>query len=617
MKFLFLLIRLLVLELLFCQFFRVTFVLLSPSKFDLTLLFGCMRAGLDFDLGISLLVLFLLINIHWILSFVTPNFRDTIFYLFFFVLILVQSIAAVGDIILYKYWDSIFSVRAYPYLKDLEELTKNVSSFNIVFVAFYFGLISLLFFYARKIVGTSINLNPRWYVRLILILILAPASILCLRGGFREIPRNQSDGFFCDQRTYNIASINSTWNFFNVLIENKKFLDHNPYLKLSDDLMLEKINEMQRLGVNRQMELFSFTSAPNVVLITMEGVSAEVFKLHNGYTSYLPLLESLLDSSYYFTNAYSVGSRTEQGLGAFLTGSLATPFNSVTDNVSTLPDLPSILTSFNDRKYHTRFVFGGNVEFANMRAYLNEIGFDTVIDIQHFPKEKQQQSLGVPDEFLFNELIRQFRKMKSPFFLHTLTLSTHEPFDVPELKTYASEKKMYLQSVRYLDRQLERFFNQIRGDKKFENTLFIITSDHSHKLPNDCDIASKERYHIPLIIYSQRLNHLYKGYRDSSLFAQHNFPATLSYLMKWKEKNYLKFSRNHFSDMNRYAMSSFVNGYLYQTDTSSISYDYVWRPYDTTNVSLVKQHSYPQAILQYLADQIRGVRPIKESRSFR
>jgi hypothetical protein len=87
--------------------------------------------------------------------------------------------------------------------------------------------------------------------------------------------------------------------------------------------------------------------------------------------------------------------------------------------------------------------------------------------------------------------------------------------------------------------------------------------------------------------------------------------------MKWKEKNYLKFSRNHFSDMNRYAMSSFVNGYLYQTDTSSISYDYVWRPYDTTNVSLVKQHSYPQAILQYLADQIRGVRPIKESRSFR
>lgn len=612
MKFLFLLIRILVLELLFCQFFRIIFVLLSPSKFDLTLLIGCMRAGLDFDLGIGLLVLFLLIIIQWILSFVTPNFRDTIFYFFFFVLILVQAIAAVGDIILYKYWDSIFSVRAYPYLKDIAELTKNVSSFNIVFVAFYFGLISLLFFYARKIVGTSINLNPRWYVRLILLLILAPAFILCLRGGFREIPRNQSDGFFCDQRTYNMAAINSTWNFFNVLVENQKFLESNPYAKMSEPLMLSRLFEIQRPGFNYDLELFSFTSPPNIVLITMEGVSAEVLKMHNGEKIYMPFLESLLDSSYYFSNAYSVGSRTEQGLGALLSGTLVTPYNNVTDNVSVLSDLPSILTSMNRRKYHTQFVFGGNVEFANMRAYLNELDYDTILDINHFPESMRQQSLGVPDEHLVNELALQFKKLKSPFFLHTLTLSTHEPFDIPRLKTYASEKKMYLQSVTYLDSQLERFFDMVQADTKYDNTLFIITSDHSHKMPNNCDIASKERYHIPFIFFSKKLNNRYKGFNDTVLFAQHNFPATISNLMKWKEKNYLKFSRNHFSDMNRYTMSAFVNGYLYQTDTSSISYDYVWRPYDTTNVSLVKQHSYPQAILQYLADQIRGVRPIKE-----
>jgi phosphoglycerol transferase MdoB-like AlkP superfamily enzyme len=611
MKYFFFLLKTFCLQLVLCQVFRILFILVSPAKIESDLILGSILSGLKFDLGISLAVLFFVVLFYFLASHLR-TISNSIFFILFGLLIFVQASAAVGDIILYKYWDSIFSIRAYPYLKNLSELMHNVSLFNLLFVAFYFGLILVIVFYGLKILNLKVVGKPKWYTQLILLIVILPLTLFIMRGGFREIPRNQSDGFFCDNRTYNIASINSTWNFFNVLVENQKFLEVNPYKKMNDKLMVSRINEIQMLGNNYKFDLFNFTSNPNIVLITMEGVSAEVFKIHNGDSSYMPFLESMLDSSYYFANAFSVGSRTEQGLGAMLTGSLATPFNNVTDNVSTLSDLPSIVSSLNDRKYHTRFVFGGNVEFANMRAYLNEIGFDTIMDINHFPKEQQKQSLGVPDQFLFEELLSQFKVMKAPFFLHTLTLSTHEPFDIPGLKTYASEKKMYLQSVRYLDKQLERFFSEIRKEKKFNNTLLIITSDHAHKMPNDCDIASKERYHIPLIIYSKGMNSQFVGYKDTTLFAQQNFPATLSYLMKWKERNYLKFSRNHFSDISRYTMSAFVNGYLFQTDTSSISYDYIWRPYDTTNVSLVKQHSYPQAILQYLADQIRGSRPIKE-----
>lgn len=612
MNFILFLVRIFALQLFFCQVFRILFILISPARIELELIFGSLWSGLKFDLGISMLVLLLLAVVQWILSYFSSRLKEIVFSAFFLLLILIQSFASIGDVILYKYWDSIFSVRAYPYLKNFSEMTKNISTFNFIFILFYLGLIGLIFFYSKKIIGLSVNVGAKWYIRVLIILGLIPAAFLSLRGGFREIPRNQSDGFFCDNRTYNIASINSTWNFFNVLIENEKFLDQNPYRKLSDKLVLARIHEIQKLGVTEEVDMFSFSSDPNIVLITMEGVSAEVFKLHNKDVSYMPFLESLVDSSYYFTKAYSVGSRTEQGLGALLSGSLATPFNSLTDNVSILSDLPSIVSSMNSRKYYTQFVFGGNVEFANMRAYFNELNYDTVIDIMQFESKLRKQSLGVPDEYLVDELISKFEKAKSPFFLHTLTLSTHEPFDVPGLKTYSSEKKMYLQSVSYLDKQLARFFKSIESNSNYDNTLFIITSDHSHKMPNNCDIASKERYHIPFIFFSKKLNNRYKGYKDSVLFAQHNFPATLSYLMKWKEKNYLKFSRNHFSDMNRYTMSSFVNGYLYQTDSASISYDYVWRPYDTSNLELVHQHSYPQAILQYLADQIRGVRPIKE-----
>lgn len=606
------LLRLLTFQLAICQFFRLLFILLSPARFDSTLIIGSMWTGLAFDLGVSLLVVFLVLFIQLIVSRLTQNAQNKVLTVALFILILIQALASLGDIILYKYWDSIFSIRAYPYLKNIGEMLKNVSWINGLFAIFFLALTSFIFHYSLKYLDFKKVGSSPWYGRVFILLGLMPISFLVLRGGFREIPRNQSDAFFCDHRTYNMAAINSTWNFFSVLVENQKFLETNPYRKLSEDIVLYRIHEIQTLGQSKDVKLFNFQGNPNIVLITLEGVSAEVLKLHNRDSSYMPFLESLIDSSYYFANAYAVGSRTEQGLGALLSGSLATPYNSLTDNVSALSDLPSIVSTMKDRKYDTRFVFGGNVEFANMLAYLTEIGFDTIIDILNFSKEKQLQSLGVPDEYLFQELIVQYRKMKSPFFLHTLTLSTHEPFDIPKLKIYSSERKMYLQSVTYLDKQLQNFFTAVRQDKKFKNTLFVIISDHSHKMPNDCDIASKERYHIPLLFYSHGLNSSFRGYKDSLLFAQQNLPATLSYLLNWKEKNYLKFSRNHFSDMNRYSISAFVNGYLYQTDTSAISYDYVWRPYDTTNQDLVMQHSYPQAILQYLADQIRGVRSIKE-----
>jgi hypothetical protein len=252
MNFILFLVRIFALQLFFCQVFRILFILISPARIELELIFGSLWSGLKFDLGISMLVLLLLAVVQWILSYFSSRLKEIVFSAFFFLLILIQSFASIGDVILYKYWDSIFSVRAYPYLKNFSEMTKNISTFNFIFILFYLGLIGLIFFYSKKIIGLSVDVGAKWYIRVLIILGLIPAAFLSLRGGFREIPRNQSDGFFCDNRTYNIASINSTWNFFNVLIENEKFLDQNPYRKLSDKLVLARIHEIQKLGVTKR-----------------------------------------------------------------------------------------------------------------------------------------------------------------------------------------------------------------------------------------------------------------------------------------------------------------------------------------------------------------------------
>lgn len=607
----------LALQLFISQVYRISFLLTSKEDINPLLFIQSLWVGFQFDVGVSCIVV-LLISLLIFVAITVKNksIFSKIIYSCFLIIVLLQSIIHIGNIILYKYWDSIFSIKAYPYFKDIRELFKNVSSINILFFVAYLLFTGLVFHLVFKLLVDShlqkLHENYKFYWQILLIFILVPISFLALRGGLREIPRNQSDGYFCTNRTYNIATINSTWNFFNVLVENQKFIEKNPYEKLDSTLVQSRIDSLFGKAENGNIQLWNSTiKPPNIVLITMEGVTAEMFQYHNHSVSYMPFLESIMDSSYYFSQAYSVGSRTEQGLAAMLSGCLATPFNSLTDNINTLPKIPSILDNLNDNKYNTTFLFGGNVEFANMRAYLTEIGFDKIIDILDFEPSLRKQSLGVPDEYLFEKLAELFQQTKQPFFIHTLTLSTHEPFDIPKSNPTQSEKKLYINSVKYLDVQLQKFFEQIKHSPKFNNTIFIITSDHSHRLPENWDIAMPERYHIPLIFYSPLLKNEFKGYKDSLYFAQQNLPATLTYLFHWKEKNYLSYSKNHFSNAPKFTFSTFVNGYLYQRDSLRISYDYVWRPYDTTNSVLVNAHSYPQAILQRLTDQIRGIKPIQ------
>lgn len=543
------------------------------------------------------------------------KYISRIIFILLFLLILIQAIASIGDIVLYKYWESNFSIRAFSYLKNLGELFNNISFFNLLFVFSSIGFTYIIFYFLFKfIIRTHLenyiaHYHIGWSIGVILFLI--PTTFLVLRGGFREIPRNQSDAFFSSNRTYNIAAINSTWNFFNVLVEHQKFLENNPYKKMSDKEAMLLIHDVYRDGVNSDVKLFTAINRPTIVLITLEGVSAELFKIHNQDKSYMPYLESLIDSSYYFTRAYSVGFRTEQGIAALLSGTLSTPFNNITDNINTLPQIPSIIKTMRKLKYRTHFIFGGNVEFANMRAYLTEMQYDTIIDIQHFDYAQRLQKLGVPDEYLFKKALDIYQHSKSASFYQIMTQSTHEPYDIPHANPLEAEKTLYKKSALYLDLQLRYFIENARKFKLFQNTIFIICSDHSHRLPEDVDIAKPERYHIPFIIYSPLLKNEYKGFKDTLLFAQQNFPATLSYLMNWKERNYLSYSKNHFSTTPKFTFSSFVNGYLFQRDTQILSYDYVWRPFDTNNLELVKAHKYPQAIMQMLVEEIRGKKKIQ------
>ncbi|MFY7861295.1 MAG: hypothetical protein ACOVP5_03640, partial [Chitinophagales bacterium] len=216
-------------HLLFSQICRLLFIFCNADQLLIKNIFHSLFRGLRFDIGVSLAVSTIIL-LSWVL------FKNNKLSKSFFIILLgIQSIIWIIDVFLYKYWDSIFSIRALAYFRDPVEIFKNQYLSDVIVAIIFIFIVTLLF---RGL--TDKFFSPHFSPNIIktqgygLILLLAGTSFLALRGGFRVIPLNLSDGYFCDNKVYNLATVNSTWNFVHVLFEDNKFATNNPYRKLSD-----------------------------------------------------------------------------------------------------------------------------------------------------------------------------------------------------------------------------------------------------------------------------------------------------------------------------------------------------------------------------------------------
>jgi phosphoglycerol transferase MdoB-like AlkP superfamily enzyme len=342
---------------------------------------------------------------------------------------------------------------------------------------------------------------------------------------------------------------------------------------------------------------------PNIVLITLEGVGVAAMQATLNQQKAMPFLDSLSKEGIYFSNFYATGFRTEQGLASLLSGALSLPFNNLTDDVNALKNMHSIIQTFRNKSYQTNFLFGGDIEFMNVKAYLKSMGFQSIKDVNAFNKADRFQKLGVPDAILFNKALSEISTQKAPFFYQILTQSTHTPFDIPGQQPSSDEAQNYLKAAKYLDNSLDQFFKKMSKLPCYKNTIFIITSDHAHHYPQDISIASSTRFHIPLIIFSP--SSLNSNFDNKKYFAQNDFPATLMHILGWKEKQYLKFSRNYFSNNMPFTFSTFVDGYYFQNADTQFSQDYRW-PVNEKDSKVMKSHKTPMYLMQYLVDDLKN-----------
>lgn len=251
-------------------------------------------------------------------------------------------------------------------------------------------------------------------------------------------------------------------------------------------------------------EIGPFKRRPkNVVLISVESLSAEYLGIYGNKANLTPYLDKLAGESLVFDKLFATGTRTVRGLDALSIAIPPIPGQAIVHRPGN-EHLATIGELLEAQNYSTYFIYGGYGVFDNMNAYFRGNDYK-VVDRTDFDKSTIQAEnvWGVDDESLFNNslnILDESVKARKPFFAHIMTTSNHRPFTFPEGKIDLPQGKRD-GAVKYTDYAIGKFLEKAKSKPWFKDTLFVIVADHCASVAGKTKLPVA-KYHIPLFFYA-------------------------------------------------------------------------------------------------------------------
>ncbi|MDP2247980.1 MAG: sulfatase-like hydrolase/transferase, partial [Nitrosomonadales bacterium] len=232
---------------------------------------------------------------------------------------------------------------------------------------------------------------------------------------------------------------------------------------------------------DNQKTLGPFLKRPkNVVLITVESLSASYLGAYGNTENLTPYLDKLASEGLKFERLFATGTRTVRGLEALSLGTPPIPGQAIVRRPNS--DHLGIIGEYLEiQGFATEFIYGGYGYFDNMNAYFKGNDFK-VIDRTDFNEKSivMENVWGVADESLFNNALLSLDKAAdsdSPFFVQIMTTSNHRPFTFPDGRIDLPQGNRR-GAVKYTDYAIGKFIDDAKSKPWFEDTLFVIVADH-------------------------------------------------------------------------------------------------------------------------------------------
>ena len=490
-----------------------------------------------------------------------------------FFLILLSMIIIIADSVLYSYWGFRMDYTPFLYLKTPAEAMASTSLFkNILYISVCILLTWLFIIIYKRTADRFFNGFGRVKNRVaatLVFTILFASLIIPIRGGVGIAPINAGTVYFSPKMFLNHTAVNAIWNVGTTAFAKKPV--KNPY-QFGDAATARAVVDslLQKRGV--PVDVLN-NKSPNILIIALESFSGYAVGALGGDSTITPRLNEFAKEGILFSEFYASGTRTDKGVPAILSGYPAQPAHSIIKEPKKSQTLPSIVRILNEQGYKSSFWYGGEINFANFNSFVIGSGFQNIITRNNFNSEFYNAKWGVHDHILFDDLKDSMQNSTEPFFTFVLTLSSHEPFDVPMETVISGSENVskYKNSVFYTDKSLGEFIDWAKTTEWWQNTLVILVADHAARISESQPIYSPEVFKIPMIWMGGALDTT--GMKIDKLGDQTDIPLTLFGQMGIDVE--FPFGKDLLSpETASFAFYTYNEGFGFLTDTTKYIYDH-------------------------------------------
>ena len=467
--------------------------------------------GLLFDTTAIIYVnlLFIFLSVLPLLINAKKSFQKVLFWVYFLCNIPAYLLNYI-DIAYFSYNKTRLTTNDWALVENEHNPITLLSGFLVqywaVFTLFLVSVLLWIFLYKKIQVKEKVMTRKKTYfiTSAVVLVLLVPSLIFGIRGfSFKAgvIPLTVMDAskYARDISQVNVL-LNTPFTILRTMGKNKGFKE---FKFTTDTYIAEHIKPIKQYS--REVP-----TKPNIVLIILEGMGDEYLGVMNqhtniaNYRTHTPFLDSLAQQGYYFTNIYANSIHSIEGISAVTAGMPTFQTAWVRSGYAQrkVASLPEIARSLG---YETLFAHGATNGSMNFDGYTHQIGYQTYLGRTEFNDERYYNgSWGIDDEPFLQYFAKNINKMKRPFLATVFTLSSHGPYKVPEPhnKRFNNGDILMHNVVEYSDYAIKKFFDTVKKEDWYNNTIFAIISDHTTEDYYDYYKQKIAHHRLPIILFS-------------------------------------------------------------------------------------------------------------------
>lgn len=334
------------------------------------------------------------------------------------------------------------------------------------------------------------------------VLLLAGGVLfLAIRGGVTTATANISKVYFSSEMFLNHAATNPLFSFLSTAGKQQRYAGEYPFYDEAE--RARRFERLREADAQPPADTLLRTARPDIVLILLESFGRTIMDEQVDGRPVMPNMQRLRQEGVWFENFYANSFRTDRGEIAVLSGYPAQTRMSIMKLPAKAHTLPALARSLSREGYRTSFTYGGDLNFTNQASYLYATGWERLTEQRDLHLDAPTSKWGYADdvitELFAGEVLAAGECAAAdgtPFLAGLLTLSSHEPFDVPGPQRFDNK---VLNAMAFTDECVGRMIDRWRGTPLWDNLLVVLVADHGYPYPEGLAYNAPLRHRIPMI----------------------------------------------------------------------------------------------------------------------